>query len=312
MRELEVDIAVDLMGFTLGCRPAILGYRAAPIQVNYLGYAGTMGANHIDYILADRVVIPENQRQHYSEQIVYLPETYMGNDSKRSIADFTPTRTELGLPESGFVFCSFNNSYKITTHVFEIWMRLLREIAGSVLWLSETKTPAMSNLRRAAEAHGVRADKLIFAPRMKLNEDHLARQRRADLFLDTLPYNAHTTASDALWAGLPLLTCCQESFASRVAASLLNAVGLPELITHSLEEYETLALKLVRERPLLASIKAKLGRHRDTYPLFNTTRFTRHLETAYTTMWEIWQRGESSRSFGVALKPDTRDEMTYR
>jgi protein O-GlcNAc transferase len=299
IRELEVDIAVDLMGFTSGCRPAILAFRPAPIQVNYLGYAGTMGADHIDYIVADRLVIPEDQRQHYSEQVVYLPETYMSNDSKRRISVTSPSRTELNLPETGFVFCSFNNSYKITPRIFDVWMRLLREIAGSVLWLSGTNAAAVNNLRREAEIRGVRADRLIFAPRTKLNEDHLARQRLADLFLDTLPYNAHTAAYDALWAGLPVLTCIGNTFAGRVGASLLNSIGLPELVTNSLDEYETLALKLATDASYLQSIRHKLEKNRLSYPLFDTDRFRRHIEAAYTTMWEIWQRGESPRSFSV-------------
>ena len=190
-------------------------------------------------------------------------------------------------------------------------MRLLKAIDNSVLWLLRDNTVAEKNLRKEAALRGVDPRRLVFAENLTL-EEHLARHRLADLFLDTLPYNAHTTASDALWAGLPLLTCCGKSFASRVAASLLNAVGLPELVTHSLEEYEALALKLVREGPSLASIKAKLVRHRGTYPLFDTKRFTRHLEGAYTTMWKIWQNGERPRSFSVELEPDTGDETTYR
>jgi predicted O-linked N-acetylglucosamine transferase (SPINDLY family) len=300
MRKLEIDIAVDLVGFTSGSRPAILASRPAPIQVNYLGYAGTIAADHIDYIIADRFIIPEDQQQHYSEQVVYLPDTYMGNDSKRRIAAQAPSRAELGLPATGFVFCSFNNSYKITPHIFAIWMRLLREVDSSVLWLPATDASAIVNLRREAQARGVDPERLVFSSRVERNEDHLARHRLADLFLDTLPYNAHTTASDALWAGLPVLTCQGETFAGRVAASLLQAVGLPELVTTNLADYEALALKLAREPALLAAIKAKLARNRETTPLFNTERFTRHIESAYTTMWERWQRGEPPRSFSVA------------
>jgi protein O-GlcNAc transferase len=298
LRELEIDIAVDLMGYTKDCRPEILASRPAPIQVNYLGYPGTMGADFIDYILADRFVIPDNQRQSYSESVVYLPDTYAANDSKRRIADQTPTRAEVGLPETGFVFCSFNNSYKITPYVFDIWMRLLGNVEGSVLWLLATNTSAVENLRREAEARGIQSDRLVFAPRVKL-EDHLARHRLADLFLDTLPCNAHTTASDALWAGLPLVTCLGSTFAGRVAGSLLNAIGLQELITRALTDYEALALRLAQDRDALAAIKATLAQNRYSYPLFNTSRFRRHIEAAYVTMWQRYQAGEPPVDFAV-------------
>jgi predicted O-linked N-acetylglucosamine transferase (SPINDLY family) len=224
----------------------------------------------------------------------------MGTDTKRSISERAPNRAELGLPATGFVFCSFNNSYKITPSAFDIWMRLLRQVEGSALWLSEINASAMRNLRHEAQERGIDPGRLVFAPRVDRNEDHLARYRLADMFLDTLPYNAHTTACDALWTGLPVLTCSGETFAGRVAGSLLQAVGLPELITTNLADYEALALKLAREPALLAEIKAKLARNRDTYPLFNTERFTRHIEAAYTNMWERWQRGEAPQSFSVA------------
>ena len=300
MRELEVDIAIDLMGFTSNCRPAIMTFRPAPIQAAYLGYPGTMGVNFIDYIIADPFVIREDQRQHYSEQVVYLPDAYVGYDTTREISEPPPTRADLGLPENGFVFCAYNSNYKITPHIFDIWMRLLREVAGSVLWLSGANAFAISNLQREAQARGIDPNRLVFAPRVKRIEDHLARYRVADLFLDTLPYNAHTTAGDALWAGLPVVTCAGNTFASRVAGSLLNAVGLPELITHSLNDYEALALKLARDPALLAALKQKLARHRETDPLFNTARFARHIEAAYTAMWQRYQRGEPPESFAVA------------
>jgi predicted O-linked N-acetylglucosamine transferase (SPINDLY family) len=298
LRQIEVDIAIDLKGFTGESRPAILASRPAPVQVNYLGYPGTMGADYIDYIIADAFVIPENQKQSYSEKVIYLPDCYAANDSKRRINDRIPTRGEVGLPETGFVFCSFNNSYKIAPNVFDIWMRLLANIEGSVLWLLSTETAAIDNLRREAEARHIRSDRLVFAPHVKL-EDHLARHRLADLFLDTLPCNAHTTASDALWAGLPLVTCVGSSFAGRVAGSLLCAIGLQQLITHSLADYEALALRLARDREALASIRATLAKNRETHALFDMNRFRRHIETAYLTMWRRAQAGEPPESFVV-------------
>ncbi|HSF47968.1 MAG TPA: tetratricopeptide repeat protein, partial [Burkholderiales bacterium] len=239
MREREVDIAVDLMGYTQYDRMGILALRPAPVQVSYIGFPGTMGADFIDYILADRFVIPEEHHACYTEKVVYLPDTYLANDSRRVIADWTPARAEAGLPERGFVFCSFNNNYKIGPAVFDVWMRLLGNIEGSVLWLLESNAAAVRSLRQEAANRGIAPERLVFAPIVKV-EEHLARHRLADLFLDTLPYNAHTTASDALWAGLPVVTCLGTTFAGRVAASLLNAIGLPELITHSLPEYEAL------------------------------------------------------------------------
>src|SRR5579863_6433892 len=244
LRSSEVDILVDLMGFTAESRTGILARRPAPIQVNYLGYAGTMGAQYIDYILADRFVIPEERRGCYSESVVYLPDSFMASDSKRKISERLPRRSECNLPETGFVFCSFNNSYKIVPQTFNIWMRLLRQLDNSVLWLSNTNETAIRNLRREAQNGGVDPNRLVFAQRLPRNEDHLARQILADLFLDTLPYNAHTTASDALWAGLPVLTCLGETFAGRVGASLLQAIGLPELITSSPRDYEARAIEL--------------------------------------------------------------------
>jgi protein O-GlcNAc transferase len=299
IRQLEIDILVDLMGHTQNARLGILARRPAPIQIHYLGYAGTTGANFVDYLIADSTVIPEEHRAFYTEQVVRLPNSYLVSDDKRVISPGTPTRQECGLPENGFVFCSFNNAYKLAPKMLQLWIRLLRAVPNSVLWLSQTDPVAVSNLRREAERCGVSAQRLIFAPKVAENSDHLARSRCADLFLDTLPYNAHTTASDALWAGLPVVTCLGETFAGRVAASLLKAVGVPELVTTSLEDYEALALKLAREPTLLASIKAKLARNRDTYPLFDTARFTRHIEAAYTRMWERQQRGEPPETFAV-------------
>jgi predicted O-linked N-acetylglucosamine transferase (SPINDLY family) len=299
LREMEIDIAVDLKGFTQDARPGILAHRPSPVQVNYLGHPGTMGARYIDYLIADRTIVPEGQERCYSEKIVCLPRSYQANDRKRRIAGRTPSRTDEGLPESGFVFCSFNGSFKITPDVFDIWMRLLKADEGSVLWLLDDNPAALRNLKREAEARGVPAQRLVFAPRRPL-EEHLARHRLADLFLDTLPCNAHTTASDALWAGLPLLTCTGQTFAGRVAASLLHAVGLPELVTESLPAYEALAMQLSRDRSTLASLKERLAAGRDTAPLFDTQHFTRHLESAYVAMWERAQRGMPPEHFSVA------------
>jgi predicted O-linked N-acetylglucosamine transferase (SPINDLY family) len=299
LREHEVDVAVDLMGYVNGARPAIFARRAAPIQVNYLGYPGTLGTSYHDYLVADEVVIPRSAHEHYSEKVVYLPDSYQPNDRQRRIAAATPTRAQAGLPEAGFVFCSFNATYKITPAVFDVWMRLLREAEGSVLWLLSGPAAAAVNLRREAEARGVAGERLVFAPRMELSE-HLARHRLADLFLDTLPCNAHTTASDALWAGLPVVTCLGETFAGRVAASLLRAAGMSELCTRSLGEYEALALKLAREPSMLRAAKAGLAAQRDTCALFDSARVTRHLEAAYATMWERYQRGEPPAAFSVA------------
>jgi protein O-GlcNAc transferase len=299
LREQEIDITVDLNGVTDGSRPHIFAHKPAPIQVNYLGYAGTLGRSYCDYIIADRFVIPENAREHYVEKVVYLPDSFMASDDKRRVSERTPSREEAGLPSHGLVCCCFNGSFKITPDVFDVWMRLLREVHGSVLWLPAFGGVATDNLRREAEQRGVSADRLVFAPKTLRNEDHLARLRLADLFLDTLYYNAHTTANDALWVGVPVLTCAGETFASRVAGSLLRAVGLPELIAHSPSEYEALALKLARDPNLLSEVKHKLARERATHPLFNTARFTRHIEAAYVGMWERAECGEPPQSFAT-------------
>jgi len=289
-RRLEIDIAVDLNGFTRGSRTDVFAMRAAPIQVNFLGYPGTMGSVYIDYLIADATLIPPDHRRHYAERIVILPDTYQPNDPMRAIAESPFRRAECGLPELGFAFCCFNNSYKFTPQIFALWMRLLTKVDGSVLWLLQDNESAAKHLRAEAHARGVRPERLVFASRMDQPE-HLARQRLADLFLDTSPYNAHTTASDALWAGLPVLTCLGQTFAGRVAASLLNAVGLPELITHSLDAYEALALELVADRQRLHSLRGKLAANRTTYPLFDTARFARHIESAYAAMWGRHQAG---------------------
>jgi predicted O-linked N-acetylglucosamine transferase (SPINDLY family) len=287
-RDLTIDIAVDLKGFTQDARTGIFSHRAAPIQVNYLGYPGTLGADYMDYIIADKTLIPVQSQQSYSEKVVYLPNSYQVNDRKRVISDKAFTRQELGLPETGFVFCCFNNNYKILPSTFEGWMRILKAVQGSVLWLFQDNFWAVENLKKEAEKKDISAERLVFAERLPLPE-HLARHCQADLFLDTFPYNAHTTTSDALWAGLPVLTLTGQSFASRVAASLLNAIGLPELITSTQEGYEALAIELALNPKKLADIKLKLANNRLTTPLFDTPLFTKNLETAYIKMVERYR-----------------------
>jgi predicted O-linked N-acetylglucosamine transferase (SPINDLY family) len=247
-----------------------------------------MGTQFIDYIIADKVVVPFEHRQFFTEKIVHLPDCYQVSDSKREISERTPTRLAAGLPEHGFVFCCFNNNYKIAPDVFDCWMRILKQVQDSVLWLFEATVMAANNLRKEAAARGINPDRLVFAKRMAL-ADHLARHRLADLFLDTLPYNAHTTASDALWTGLPVLTCLGQPFAGRVAASLLSAIHLPELITTTFEDYERLAIELATNPGLLARIKKRLAANRLTTPLFDTKLFAKNIEAAYTAMYERHQ-----------------------
>ena len=287
-RDMEIDIAIDLSGFTQDSRTGIFSYRAAPIQVNYLGFPGTMGADYMDYIIADKILIPTDLQQDYSEKVVYLPGSYQANDRRRVISNQKFTRQELGLPNEGFVFCCFNNNHKILPETFDSWMRILKAVEGSVLWLYQDNPWVVDSLKTKALHHGVNENSLVFAEYMSLAE-HLARHRQADLFLDTLPYNAHTTASDALWAGLPVLTLMGRSFASRVAASLLNAIGLPELITNTQEEYEALAIQLAKNPKKFADIKLRLDSNRLTAPLFDTPLFTKNLEAAYIKMYERYQ-----------------------
>jgi predicted O-linked N-acetylglucosamine transferase (SPINDLY family) len=298
LRGMEVDIAVDLKGLTADSRLSILAHRPAPLQATYLGYPGPLGVSYIDYVLADRVVIPAADEAFYSEKVVCLPDSYQVNDATVPLAERAPARAELGLPEDAFVFCCFNNIYKLMPSMFEVWMRLLAAAPGSVLWLLEPRDIAKRNLQAAARAHGIDPARLVFAPRVGRAE-HLARHRRADLFLDTLPYNAHTTTSDALWAGVPVLTCLGTSFAGRVAASLLGAIGLSEMITRDLRAYEALALELARDPAALAALREKLVSARRTQPLFDAARFRRHIEAAYLRMLEIQRRGEPARSFAV-------------
>jgi protein O-GlcNAc transferase len=285
-RELQIDVAVDLSGYTQHCRLGIFARRVAPVQAGWLGYPGTVGGQILDYLIADSTVVPPESQAHYSERIVYLPHSYLPSDSQRPIAARAFTREELGLPSTGFVYCCFNNNYKITPETFDSWMRILGQVPHGVLWLSETNAKAAENLRREARARGVDDGRLIFAPRLPSLEEHLARHRAADLFLDTLPYNAHTTASDALWAGLPVLTCAGQAFAGRVGASLLNAIELPELITTDRACYEATAVELASSPERLRDIRDKLARHRLTTPLFDTTRMARHLESAFRAVHE--------------------------
>ncbi len=287
---LQVDIAVDLMGHTRNSRPGIFAYRPAPVQATYLGYPGTTGASFIDYIVADGIVAPFEHRQFYAEKIVHLPGCFLVSDTTRRIAGQAPARRDMGLPEQGFVFCCFNNSWKITPAIFDLWMRLLARVEGSVLWLSWPDAGAERNLRRETQRRGIDPSRLVFAERIPLDR-HLARHRLADLFLDTLPYNAHATASTALWAGLPVLTCRGETFAGRVAASLLTAIDLPELITASLEDYERLAIELAANPKKLAGLKRKLAGNRRSAPLFNTKLSAQHLEAAYAAMVERHRAG---------------------
>jgi predicted O-linked N-acetylglucosamine transferase (SPINDLY family) len=287
-RDLNIDIAVDLTGFTQDARTGIFSYRPAPIQVNYLGFPGTMGADYIDYIIADKTLIPLDAQSSYTEKVAYLPNSYQANDRKRAIAEKKFTRHQLGLPEDEFVFCCFNNNFKILPVTFASWMRILKAVEGSVLWLLADNPTAKNNLIKEATARGLDSCRLIFAERMPLPE-HLARHRQADLFLDTLPYNAHTTCSDALWAGLPVLTLMGSTFPGRVGASLLKAIDLPELITNTQEEYEAMAIELAINPQKLRDIKLKLARNRLTTPLFDTPLFTKNLETIYTKMMERYQ-----------------------
>jgi protein O-GlcNAc transferase len=293
----NIDILVDLKGYTHHARPAISAHRPAPVQVSYLGYPATMGADFIDYIIVDSFVVPGSQQPFFSESLVQLPGSYQVNDRRREIA-VPASREDCGLPADGLVLCSFNNSYKISPAVFETWMRLLRSAPRSVLWLLEGNELVKANLCREAGKRGIDPARLVFAPLAPAAE-HLGRQRHADLFLDTFPCNAHTTASDALWAGLPVLTCSGETFASRVAGSLMKAVGMPELVTASLDEYERTALALIRDPQLLSGLRRKLAQNRDTSALFDLPKFTGNIEAAYTRMWQTWLSGQKPAAFSV-------------
>lgn len=279
LRSQNVDIAIDLMGYTTHARPAIFAKRCAPVQVSYLGYAGTTGSQNMDYIITDDVIIPEINARFYSEKVLRLPAPLLPRDTRLQAGEI-PSRLDAGLPEKGLVFCAFNNHYKIMPTIFDIWMRLLREAKESVLWLSNANDVVKENLRREAEARGISRSRIIFAERAESLESHFARHALADIFLDTYPYNAHTTASDALWSGLPVITCKGNIFASRVASSLLHALELPELITESLEAYENLALSLSRDLDMLQSLKSRLMHNKKALPVFDPGRYVRNLEKA--------------------------------
>jgi predicted O-linked N-acetylglucosamine transferase (SPINDLY family) len=288
-RELEIDIAIDLAGPTQHSRTGIFSYRAAPIQVNWLGYPGTIGADFIDYIVADKIVIPETHQQFYTEKIVCLPNTYMVDDSKRTASTRVFTREECGLPQNVFVFCCFNNDYKFNSQVLDSWSRILLTAKNSVIWISENNEYFKTNITTEFKGRGIGSDRIIFAQRVEMMADHLSRYALADLFLDTCPYNSHTTALDSLKAGIPVLTLMGQSFASRVAASLLNAIGLPELITNTQAEYEALAIELATNSKKFADIKLKLAINHLITPLFDTQLFTKNLEAAYIKMMERYQ-----------------------
>ena len=293
----EVDILVDLKGYTGSARTEIFAHRPAPIQVNYLGYPGTMAASFIDYVLVDPFLAPPSATNAFSEAIVRLPVSYQPN-MRRPIAEDAGTRADHGLPDEAFVFCSFNQAYKITPQVFDIWMRILSQVPGSVLWLLASNPFAVANLKREAQARGVDPARLVFAP-VADSAHHLARHRHADLFLDTLPVCAHTTGSDALWAGLPLVSCVGDTFISRVSGSLLTAIGLPELITETLDDYEALVLRLARDPAELRAIRERLWDLRLTSGLFDTPLATRNIETAFTEMWRRYCEGEGPGAFSV-------------
>jgi len=291
LREREIDIVVDLTGHTRNGRLGVLAHRPAPLQINYLGFAGTSGADYVDYVIGDETVIPAEQERYFSEQLICMPHSFLPNDDGQPIAIDTPRRGDLGLPAAGFVFCAFNNTYKISPAMFDVWMRVLRETSGSVLWLRGAEEAVLANLRREAEVRGVAAARLAFASRVPSMAAHLARYRQADLFLDTLPYGAHATARDALWAGLPVLTCSGNSFASRVAASLLTALELPELIAASLEEYTHRALTLAHSPGILAELRAKLTHQPATRRAFDTDLYREHLEAAFLSVHQRQQQG---------------------
>ena len=298
IRAEGVDILVDLKGYTHHARPAISAYRPAPVQVSYLGYPATMGADFIDYIIVDPFVVPSSQQPFFSERLVHLPRSYQVNDRRREVADARTSRRDVGLPAEGLVLCSFNNSYKISPVFFDVWMRLLRAVPGSVLWLLEANPQVAGNLRSEAEKRGVDSGRLIFAP-LAPPAEHLGRHRHADLFLDTLPCNAHTTASDALWAGLPVVTCCGDTFAGRVAGSLLMAIDMPELVTTSLEEYEQAALALARSPQRLIALRRKLQNNREASALFDLPKLTGNIEAAYARMWQTWLAGQTPAAFSI-------------
>lgn len=297
-RSHNLDIAIDLKGYTQHTRSGLFQYRLAPIQMNYLGYPGSMGVDFIDYIIADPIVIPEDQFEHYKEKIIFLPHTYQPNDNQREISDLNTTREDFGLSKDSFVFCCFNNNYKISIHEFSLWMNILREVDHGVLWLLKSNIDAELNLKKEALKFGIDSDRIIFAEKMS-HADHIARHQHADLFLDTFNYNAHTTASDALWGGLPIVTKIGDQFAARVCASLLNAVGLPELITNSVEEYESLILSLARDDEKLLAIREKLKKNLSSEALFDTKRYTKNFENGLKAAFTKYLQNEAPSNIRI-------------
>jgi predicted O-linked N-acetylglucosamine transferase (SPINDLY family) len=294
----RIQVLVDLKGYTADDRPGIAARRPAPIQVNWLGFPGTMGADWIDYVIADATIVPPEHEADYAERVVRMPWCYQPNDRRRPSVSKAPSRSACGLPEGGLVFCCFNQSYKIGPELFARWMRILERAPGSVLWLLDDNRQATDNLRGAAARHGVAPERLVFAPIRPLAE-HLARYATADLVLDTFPYTSHTTGSDALWAGCPLITILGQTFASRVAASLAASAGLEALVVRSFDEYEALALRLARDRDELEALRRRLRDRRDALPLFDSPRFTRELEVAYARMWARFVAGKAPQAFDV-------------
>ncbi|MDA8882103.1 tetratricopeptide repeat protein [Alphaproteobacteria bacterium] len=298
----KLDIAIDVNGYTQYSRSRLFAHRMAPIQINYLGYPSTMGADFIDYIIGDNTIISAEQRAFYSENIIYMPDCYQPNDEKRKIAKITTSRSDFGLPENSFVFCCFNNNFKITPKEYDIWMRVMRQVENSVLWLFKASDIAEKNLKCEAEARGVNPERIIFAKKVSL-EEHLARHKHADLFIDTFNYNAHTTASDALWSGLPIVTKQGQQFAARVAASLLNAAGLSELVTKTEGEYESLILALAQDKARLAGVKNKLHETRSSCPLFDTVRYTRYFEAGLEKAYQDYCDGITPSDIAVSSLP---------
>ena len=298
VRQDNIDIAIDLMGYTKHARTGIFAYRAAPIQINYLGFPGTMGTDFMDYIVADRHIIPPENQKYFNEKALYLPNTYMPTDNGRELSEKPMNRSDMGLPEDAFVFCCFNNNYKITSSEFDIWMRLLNKVEGSVLWLRPSNQWAELNIKKEAQKRKVDPERIVFAGKVPMDE-HLARHKLADLFMDTFAFNAHSTATEALWAGLPVVTKTGQGFAARVAGSLLKAVGLPELVTESEEAYEALALDLAKHPERLAQIKVKLEANRLTQPLFDTKQYTKHLENGYQQVYQNYLDGKPPQTINV-------------
>ena len=298
----KLDIAIDVNGYTRYSRSRLFAYRMAPVQINYLGYPSTMGTDFIDYIIGDNTIIPAGQRTFYSENVIYMPDCYQPNDERRRIADIITSRSDFGLPKNGFIFCCFNNNYKITPKEYDVWMRVMGKIDNSVLWLFKGSEIAEQNLKREAEIRGIGRERIIFAKKVSLDE-HLARHKHADLFIDTFNYNAHTTASDALWSGLPIVTKQGQQFASRVAASLLNAVGLSELVTNTEAEYESLIVALAEDKERLASIKNKLHETRSSCPLFDTVRYTRYFEAGLEKAYQNYCDGITPSDIAVSSLP---------